>query len=51
MCKVLGFTKLEVADLKYTVERTALHCSHAIFVFRHRREWEPRALLDVSEWN
>ena len=51
MCKVLGFMKGEVADLKYTVERTALLCSHAIFVFRHRREWEPRALLDVSEWN
>ena len=30
MCKVLGLTKEERKELKYEVEKTALHCSHAI---------------------
>ena len=50
MCKVLGFTKKEIKDLKYTVEKTAQHCSHAIVAARYQREWEPKPLLDVSKW-
>ena len=30
MCKVLGLTKEELKELIYEVEKTALHCSHAI---------------------
>ena len=34
MCKVLGMTKEERKVLKYEVEKTALHCSHAIVAAR-----------------
>ena len=51
MCKVLGFTAAERRDLKYVLERTAQHCSHAIFAHRFRRKWEPKPLLDVSKWD
>ena len=30
MCKVLGRTKVELKELTYEVEKTALHCSHTI---------------------
>ena len=51
MCKVLGFTRNEGKDLKWNVERTALHCSYAIFVHRFQLEWGKKPLLDVSRWN
>ena len=51
MCKVLGFTRSEGKDLKWNVERTALHCSYAIFVHRYQLEWGKKPLLDVSRWN
>jgi len=48
--KVLGFTKGEARDLKFELEKTALHCSHAIVAARYTAEWPPRPLLDVSDW-
>ena len=51
MCKVLGFSSRETRDLKYSVEKTALHCSYAIFVHRYQREWSEKPLLDVSQWH
>lgn len=50
MCSVLGFTKEEQRQLKWELERTAEHCSHAIVVARYQRVWEPKPLLDVSRW-
>ena len=50
MCKVLGFTKEEKRELKFELEKTALHCSHAIVAARYTAEWPPRPLLDVSDW-
>ena len=50
MCKVLGFTKGEARDLKFELEKTALHCSHAIVAARYISDWPPRPLLDVSQW-
>ena len=50
MCKVLAFTKEEKRELKFELEQTALHCSHAIVVARYSAEWPPRLLLDVSDW-
>ena len=49
-CKVLGFTKEEKRELKFELEKTALHCSHAIVAARYTAEWPPRPLLDVSDW-
>ena len=34
MCKVLGLTKEEQKEPKYEVEKTALHCSHAMVAAR-----------------
>jgi hypothetical protein len=51
MCKVLGFSRRERKNLKYDVERTALHCSHAILCARYNKVWEPKPLLDVSTWS
>ena len=51
MCKVLGLTKEERKELKYEVEKTALHCSHAIVAARHQKVWIPKSLLDVSKWS
>ena len=51
MCKVLGLTKEERKELKYEVEKTALHCSHAIVAARYQKEWIPKPLLDVSKWS
>ena len=50
MCKVLGFTKEERRELKFELEKTAQHCSHAIVAARYTAEWPPRPLLDVSDW-
>ena len=38
MCKVLGFTKEEKRELKFELEKTALHCSHAIVAARYTAE-------------
>ena len=35
MCKVLGFTKEERTELKFELEKTAQHCSHAIVAVRY----------------
>ena len=51
MCVTLGFTKSEERELKYRVEKTAQHCSHAIFVHRYQKCWEERLPLDVSKWH
>ena len=51
MCNVLGFTKEEAKDLKFELEKTALHCSHAIVAARYVPEWPPRPLMDVSKWH
>ena len=51
MCKVLGFTKGEAKDLKFELEKTALHCSHGIVAARYVPEWPPRPLMDVSQWH
>ena len=37
MCKVLGLTKEERNELKYEVEKTGLHCSHAIVAARYQK--------------
>ena len=50
MCKVLGFTKEDRKELKDEVEKTALHCSHAIVAARHQKERVSKPLLDVSKW-
>ena len=39
MCGALGFSSRETKALKYSVEKTALQCSYAIFVHRYQREW------------
>ena len=51
MCDVLSFTRAERTELKYEMEKTALHCSHAIVTARYSKEWEPKPLLDVSRWH
>ena len=51
MCKVLVLTKEERKELKCEVEKTVLHCSHALMAARHQKEWIPKPLLDVSKWN
>ena len=51
MCKVLGLTKEERKELKYEVEKTAVHCSHAIVAAGYQKEWIPQLLLDVSKWS
>ena len=51
MCKVLGFTKQELRDLKYVVETTAQHCSHSIVAARYQQAWEEKPLLDISKWH
>ena len=48
---MLGLTKEERKELKYEVEKTALHCSHAIVAARYQKEWIPKPLLDVSKWS
>jgi len=48
--KKLGFSKREFKDLKFIVEKTALSCSHAIFVHRYQKEWGEKPLLDVTRW-
>ena len=50
VCKVLGFTKEERRGLKFELQKTARHCSHAIVAARYTAEWPPRPLLDVSDW-
>ena len=50
MVKVFELKKATDKELQRAVQLTALHCSHAIFVHRYRREWEPKPLLDVSSW-
>ena len=50
MCRVLGFTRKEMEDLKYEVEQTALYCSYAIVLARYEHVWQPKQLLDVSKW-
>ena len=51
MVKAFDLSRAENMRLKEAVQLTALHCSHAIFIHRFRREWEPKPLLDVSQWN
>ena len=51
MCKVLGLSKEERKELKYELEKTALHCSHAIVAARYQKEWIPKLLLGVSKWS
>ena len=51
MCGVLGFSKRERKDLKWALERTALYCSYAIFVYRFHLEWGKKPLLHVSVWH
>ena len=41
----------EKKELKFELEKTALHCSHAIVAARYSAEWPPRPLLDVSKWH
>ena len=50
MCRVLGFTRKEMEDLKYEVEQTSLYCSYAIVLARYEHVWQPKQLLDVSKW-
>ena len=50
MCNEPGFMKVETRDMKYELEKTALHCSHAIVAARYVPDWPPRPLLDVSQW-
>ena len=45
-----GCAKEEKRELKFELEKTALHCSHAIVAARYTAEWPPRPLLDVSDW-
>ena len=51
MCKKLGFSQAEKKELKFELEKTALHCSHAIVAARYSAEWPLRPLLDVSKWH
>ena len=51
MCRVLGFSSRETKTLKYSVEKTALYCSYAIFVHCYQRKWPGKPLLDVSQWH
>ena len=51
MCRVLGFTRKEMEDLKYEVEQTALYCSYAIILAWYEHVWQPKQLLDVSKWS
>ena len=48
--KKLGFSRKEFKYLKFIVEKTALSCSHAIFVHRYQKEWGEKPLLDVTRW-
>ena len=50
MCKVLGLTKEERTELKYEVDKKALHCSHAMVAARYQKERIPKPLLDVFKW-
>ena len=43
-------TKEERKEREYKVEKTALHCSHAIVAARYQREWVLEPLLDLSKW-
>ena len=47
---MLGFTKEARRELKFELEKTAQHCSHAIVAARYTAEWPPWPLLDVSDW-
>ena len=51
MCEVLGLTKEERKEPKYEVEKTTLHCSHAIVPARYLKEWIPKPLLDMFKWS
>jgi hypothetical protein len=44
----LGFNRAELKALKFTVEKTARSCSHAIFVHRYQKDWGVKPLLDVT---
>ena len=37
MCTVLGLIEEERKEVEYEVEKTALHCSHAIVAVRYER--------------
>ena len=50
MVTMLDMNRAAKKELREAVQLTALHCSHAIFVHRFRREWEPKPLLDVYKW-
>ena len=47
MCDVLGFTNAETQELKKVVEKTAMLCSHAIFIERFKLPWQKRPLVDL----
>ena len=47
----LGFSRAEIRELKFNVEKTAQHCSHAIFVHRYQKDWGEKPLLDVTRWH
>ena len=49
--KKLGFSRSELKALKFTVEKTARSCSHAIFVHRYQKNWGEKPLLDVTRWH
>ena len=51
ICKVLGLAKEEQKELKYEVEKIAVHCNQAIMAARYQKEWIPKPLLDISKWN
>ena len=49
--KKVGFSKQEIKELKFTAEKTARACSHAIFAHRYVREWVEQPVLDVTKWH
>ena len=51
MIDTLSFTRGEARRLKWIVEDTALHCSHAIFAQRKEPQWIPKPLMDVTSWH
>ena len=45
-----GCAKEEKRELKFELEKTARHYSHAIVAARYTAEWPPPHLSDVSDW-
>ena len=44
---MLGFTNAEAQELKKVVEKTAMLCSHAIFIEHFKLPWQKRPLVDL----